>query len=173
MSLQTQKEKAEKAVAAWKHPIGTPVVVKRDNGQELTTKTRSGAELLGGHSAVIWLDGISGCYALERVSLAPVSEPSKWQHLKPFLQHMEARLDAKVAERGPGETWMQASGYELFAELDRKMAKARVLVVDGASAAEVGAALADVGNLAAMAYQRLGGEQATPRVPGAGGRCDP
>lgn len=49
------------------HAIGTPVIVTRDNGEELRTKTRSAAWVLSGHSAVIMVDGISGCYALERV----------------------------------------------------------------------------------------------------------
>jgi hypothetical protein len=51
-----------------KHPIGTRVEVTRD-GRSLSevTFTRSLAQLLGGHTAVIWLDGISGAYALSRV----------------------------------------------------------------------------------------------------------
>lgn len=51
-----------------RHPIGTPVVVKRDGGQTISTRTRSAAQVLGGHTAVIWVEGISGCYALDRVS---------------------------------------------------------------------------------------------------------
>lgn len=51
------------------NPIGTEVLVKRDNGDLQTTTTRSKAEVLSGHSAVIWLDGISGCYLLSRVSV--------------------------------------------------------------------------------------------------------
>ncbi|WP_374650281.1 hypothetical protein [Rhizorhabdus sp.] len=34
----------------------------------MITRTRSKAEVLSGHSAVIWLDGISGCYLLDRVT---------------------------------------------------------------------------------------------------------
>lgn len=56
-------------IVAWNtnHDIGTNVIVKRDNGSEMETRTRSRAAVLSGHSAVIWLDGISGCYLLERV----------------------------------------------------------------------------------------------------------
>lgn len=47
--------------------IGSTVRVKKDNGEIVETTTRSRAEVLSGHSAVIWLDGISGCYLLDRV----------------------------------------------------------------------------------------------------------
>jgi hypothetical protein len=50
------------------HPIGADVSVLRDNGDRIATKIRFKAEVLGGHSAVIWLEGISGCYLLDRVS---------------------------------------------------------------------------------------------------------
>jgi hypothetical protein len=52
------------------HPVGTPVTVRKDAGEILETRTRSRAELLGGHTAVIWLDNVRGCYALERVQPA-------------------------------------------------------------------------------------------------------
>lgn len=50
-----------------KHGLGTPVIVTMDSGEERKTVTRSRAEILSGHSAVIWLEGISGCYLLSRV----------------------------------------------------------------------------------------------------------
>lgn len=60
----------QKSVDAFnaKYPVGTEVAVKRDSGESQITKTRSRAEVLSGHSAVIWLEGISGCYLLDRVS---------------------------------------------------------------------------------------------------------
>lgn len=58
--------------------IGTWIVVRKDNGEELRTKVRDKPLLLGDHSAVIWLEGISGCYSLERVRLMrPEDEPLK------------------------------------------------------------------------------------------------
>ena len=54
------------------YPVGQRVNVQLDNGTSLATKTRSKAEILSGHSAVIWLDGIGGCYMLNRVT--PVKE---------------------------------------------------------------------------------------------------
>lgn len=49
------------------YPSGTPVEVTRDNGSILTTKTRSEAWVMGEHSCVVMVDGISGGYLLERV----------------------------------------------------------------------------------------------------------
>ncbi len=48
-------------------PIGTSVVVTLDNGKDLTTRTRSEPWMLAGHTAVILIEQIAGCYALERV----------------------------------------------------------------------------------------------------------
>jgi hypothetical protein len=51
---------------AW--PIGTPIYVVRDNGAVLKSKTRSEPALLGGHTWVVWVEGIVGCYDLARCS---------------------------------------------------------------------------------------------------------
>ncbi len=61
-----------RAVEAWKHPVGTRVVVRTDSGEVLLTVTRSMPWVMGGHSAVILVEGIAGGYALERVT--PVRE---------------------------------------------------------------------------------------------------
>lgn len=56
------------------HPVGTAVTLKKDDmsapdGFRLVeTVTTSKAEVMSGHSAVIWLKGISGCYLLDRVT---------------------------------------------------------------------------------------------------------
>lgn len=56
-------------VDAWNshYPVGTAVVVTRDLGEPVPTKTRSLAQRLPSGTPVIWLDGIAGCYLLERV----------------------------------------------------------------------------------------------------------
>lgn len=71
--------KAEKKqlalVNAWNkdHKPGIDVIVRKDDKSEVPTKTRSEAFMLGasgnypGHTAVIMLEGISGCYSLDRV----------------------------------------------------------------------------------------------------------
>ncbi len=70
------KERAKQAQLAavdrWnlKHHVGMPVIVLRDDGSEFETTTRSTAWLLGGHSAVIQVEGIAGSYSLSRVSPA-------------------------------------------------------------------------------------------------------
>jgi len=55
-----------------KYPIGQQVFVRMDNGEQRFTITRSEAQVLSGHSAVIWLRDITGCYLLDRVT--PVQE---------------------------------------------------------------------------------------------------
>lgn len=55
-------------VAAWTDvPVGTAVVVTKDHGEQFPTRTRSLPYLLGDGSPVIMVEGITGCYALERV----------------------------------------------------------------------------------------------------------
>ncbi len=64
----------QKAIDKWnsKYPIGTAVTVTKDNGEVVTTKTRSVAWLLSSHTAVISVEGIAGGYLLERVkAVAP------------------------------------------------------------------------------------------------------
>jgi hypothetical protein len=51
-----------------RHPIGTAVDVRKDNDEVVRPKTRSEAQLLGGRTAVVFLEGISGCYMLTRCS---------------------------------------------------------------------------------------------------------
>jgi len=74
--LPSVKQQIE-ACRKWneRYPIGTPVTVELDTGEIRATKTRGPAEMLGavpsqndpGHTAVISLEGISGCYLLSRV----------------------------------------------------------------------------------------------------------
>jgi hypothetical protein len=49
------------------HPPGSKVTVVKDLGEKFETKVRYPAEILSGHTAVVWLKGISGCYCLDRV----------------------------------------------------------------------------------------------------------
>jgi len=50
------------------HQVGAAVRVELDSGESRETVTTSEAQVLSGHTAVIWLDGIRGCYDLERVT---------------------------------------------------------------------------------------------------------
>lgn len=56
-----------------RYPIGQSVSVRKDGGDGVLTTTRSEAQVLSGHSAVIWLVGISGCYLLNRVTPVDIS----------------------------------------------------------------------------------------------------
>lgn len=51
------------------NPVGAKVLVKLDGRDDLfETVTRSEAQILSGHSVVIWLENVSGCYLLECVT---------------------------------------------------------------------------------------------------------
>jgi len=58
----------KKIASAQAWPLGTAVVVTKDNGERVETCTRSEPWLLGGHTWVIMVDGIAGGYALDRVT---------------------------------------------------------------------------------------------------------
>lgn len=61
------------------YPVGTPVIAYPGarpedalDAEQLVTRTRSKAEVLGGHTPVVWVDGHSACIALTHVD--PVGE---------------------------------------------------------------------------------------------------
>lgn len=54
---------------------GQSVVVKKDDGKLYLMKTTSEPWKLGGHTWVVMLDKISGCYALDRVTPISIDEP--------------------------------------------------------------------------------------------------
>jgi len=64
-----QPKNQQTLVNSWnhRHAIGTTVLVTLDDGSVRETKTTGSAWVLGGHTAVIMLDGISGAYMLSRV----------------------------------------------------------------------------------------------------------
>jgi len=70
MKIEREGVFDERRVEEWNknYKIGIDVEVMKDDGSTIFTKTRSLAWVLGGHTPVILLEGISGCYALERVS---------------------------------------------------------------------------------------------------------
>lgn len=63
-----------RAVEKWNknHPIGTLVRYWRgelSGAPSGTGRTRSLAEVLGGHTAVVWIEGCRGCVALSHVEV--------------------------------------------------------------------------------------------------------
>lgn len=67
--MNRRNEQNHQAVANWNklYAVGQKVKVELDRGEIRETTTRSEAQILSGHSAVIWLVGVSGCYLLSRV----------------------------------------------------------------------------------------------------------
>lgn len=56
------------------NPVGCDVILTKDSGEKFPTKTLSAAEVLSGHSAVIWVEGVRGCYLLDRVMRVQTEE---------------------------------------------------------------------------------------------------
>jgi len=50
-----------------KHPVGSTVTVVKDLGERVETTVKYPAQILSGHTPVVWLNGIRGCYLLDRV----------------------------------------------------------------------------------------------------------
>jgi hypothetical protein len=85
--------------------IGSPVAVNIDGRTKpLITTTRSAAQVLSGHSAVVWLEGVSGCYDLEHV--APITSPGEaWAVVADsgnviYWSHDRASVEAAAARHG-------------------------------------------------------------------------
>jgi hypothetical protein len=62
-------EEAQRMCDSWNslHPVGSPVILHRDNGDTQRTSTRSEAYVCESGYPVIFLDGVSGYYLLKRV----------------------------------------------------------------------------------------------------------
>ncbi|MCZ4509923.1 hypothetical protein O3Q52_17310 [Streptomyces sp. ActVer] len=81
-----------------RYPVGTPVVAypacrpeDHPGDRRLITRTRSKAQVLGGHTDVVWVDGHSACIALSHVDVVSEDE---------FKAARAAGTAAAVAERG-------------------------------------------------------------------------
>ena len=76
-------KKLSDAVERWnsRYQVGQRVRLRKDDGAVIETTTRTKAGILSGHSSVIWLDGVAGCYLLDCVSAISPSG----RHLPPDL----------------------------------------------------------------------------------------
>lgn len=61
-----------------RYPVGTPVIAypgcrpEHDhNATRLETRTRSTAQILGGHTDVVWVEGHGACIALTHIDPVP------------------------------------------------------------------------------------------------------
>ncbi|TAA54587.1 hypothetical protein [Shinella sp. JR1-6] len=77
-----------------RYPIGTKVAVRKDDGEAFITKTRSKADVISGHTAAIWLEGLTGCSVLDRVS--PIK--SQGCGKPPKLPRMDRDLLGKIID---------------------------------------------------------------------------
>lgn len=57
-----------------KYPVDTKGFLRKDDGSVIATRTRARAQVLSGHTAVIWVEGVTGCYLLDRFT--PGTTPS-------------------------------------------------------------------------------------------------
>jgi hypothetical protein len=112
--MSKRDARAKREAAAWTYPVGTVVDVTRDNGSVQRTKTRSAAEVMG-CEAVIWLEGIAGCYALSRVRA--VTLPDGFPAEIPRDRAVELlRLIARVLPPAGGGPWNPAGSEEWSVE---------------------------------------------------------
>ena len=78
------------------YPIGTEVVFHPVIGRELNTrirKTRTEAQILGDHTAIVFLDGESGCVALD--ACTPIPRSANAENPQPASDLSEERQDKK------------------------------------------------------------------------------
>lgn len=115
------------------HAVGGRVAVNLDGKDTpLITTTRSEAQILSGHSAVVWMDGVSGCYDLSRV--APIPDPKRtemdlWtalareraQRAIDALDGMGFTYDEEIGWLSPRQAWavLADSGNVIYWDHDR------------------------------------------------------
>jgi hypothetical protein len=67
LQLNTTQLQAQCDVFNANIKVGDDVIVKRDFSGDVKTVTVTEAQILSGHSAVVWLKDVSGCYLIDRV----------------------------------------------------------------------------------------------------------
>jgi hypothetical protein len=55
-------------------PVGTPCVVTKDDGEQFYTKVRGPVRTLGHGTKIIFVEGITGGYLLDRVRIGAKNE---------------------------------------------------------------------------------------------------
>lgn len=98
----TEQDKAD----AWNeaHAIGDRGILTGDDHKEYAVTTRSRAEVLSSHTAVIWLNEFPGCYDLSRIRAAKeageevrdkiaVSREKRMAEFLPIVRAVQAAFD--------------------------------------------------------------------------------
>ena len=68
MKLPTLKQlQSEVDTFNAKHKVGDMVKLKLDTGETKDVKLQTPAQVMQGHSAIAWFEGVSGCYLINRV----------------------------------------------------------------------------------------------------------
>lgn len=109
----TERKLVEKFNA--NNALGAPVVVRMDSGELRKTTTRSAAQLLGGHTAVVWLHGIPGAYSLRCIQ--PKARAMKLPMPSDAIMIVAARSGSEHRENVPGVKAFLAHCRHCAAEL--------------------------------------------------------
>jgi len=99
-SLQALRAEVDRWNSAYR--VGTRVTLTKDDGTEVDAVTRSEASVLSGHTAVIWLRQVVGCWALDRVRAAR------------GVVAFERTIELVTAEDGGGWHVALSCGHEAF-----------------------------------------------------------
>ncbi|HGO6128480.1 TPA: hypothetical protein ACK3RK_007065 [Burkholderia cepacia] len=87
----------ERAVTDWNRQHGVGAFVKYHRiigeGEGVATKTRSEAWVLSGHTAVVMVEGVSGCVALDAIT--PLGEARK-QHAEAGDASRHMRVEQEI-----------------------------------------------------------------------------
>lgn len=104
-----------------RYPVGTPVVAYPGarpedcpNDERLVTRTRSKAEVLGGHTDVVWVDGHGSCIALTHVDVLTEAEWAKARSDRDAtIVARRAALLAAIQARPSGEWTPERAGMAI------------------------------------------------------------
>ncbi|WKU07989.1 hypothetical protein [Micromonospora sp. HUAS LYJ1] len=99
-------------------PVGTPVRYWKGirDGDGRTARTRTQAQLLSGHTAVVWLDGVSGCIALTHIQ--PISEDELMPEQPDGIEDDSYDLPDPHRAAGRVRDWISAWGDGLIDTAD-------------------------------------------------------
>jgi hypothetical protein len=94
------------------HPVGTPVRYWKGvrEGEGRISRTRTPAQMLSGHTAIVWLEGVSGGIALTHVEPLPADTPVP---PRPVPSPADRLADARTATQSDDEAAYQALTAEL------------------------------------------------------------